>query len=211
MILRKLARKILGGRPAPAKAPAAPPAPVLQEYFFRLALSEIGIEGGEVEVDHYNATCTHTETGKVPLIFPEAYISRVAAMPKEKTQDYFFQGVISDKRAWLNNYENVRDSRYGRNPESKYNFDTSYFEGLCASRFALAPTGDCPWSYRFFEGIMSHCIPILGDEDEDIFAGDYVYLRHSDAKKYDAAACERNYRTFLAGHTLAGLGFGARS
>lgn len=203
MVLRRLARKILdGNKPRPASGP------VLQEYFFRQALSEIGIEGGDVEVDHYYATCTHSQVGKVPLVFPEGYISRVASMPKKKTQEYFFKGVISDKRAWLRDYDNVGDSSYGRNPETKYNFDESYFQNLCASKFALAPTGDCPWSYRFFEGVMSYCIPVLGDEDEDIFADGYAYFRNSDAKVYDTPACETNYQKFLESHTLKGLGIG---
>lgn len=181
--------------------------PVLQEYFLRLALTELGINGGIISVNHRNGQSTHEAIGTVPLVFPISYVEQVAAISKTKSQDFFFQGVISDNRAWLRTYENVTESRYGRQADTKYTFHTDYYAGLCRSRFALAPTGDCPWSYRFFEGIMCHAIPVLGDEDEDVFAAPFVHLRHSQPKTYDPAACDANYAAFLQLHTLPGLGF----
>jgi Exostosin family len=181
--------------------------PVLQEHFLRLALTELGINGGTISVDHHKGQSTHDAIGTVPLVFPISYIEQIAAISKAKSQDVFFQGVISDKRAWLRSYENVTESRYGRVADTKYTFHADYYAGLCRSRFALAPTGDCPWSYRFFEGIMCHAIPVLGDADEDVFAAPFVHLRHSQPKTYDPADCEANYAAFLRLHTLPGLGF----
>jgi len=182
-------------------------APVLQEFFCRLALKEIGIFTGTITVNHYNGTCEHSVLGTLPLVFPQGYLQRVSHISKEKKADFFFQGVISKKREWLKQYGNVTESQYGRTAATKYEFHQQYFVGMCASRFALAPTGDCPWSYRFFEGIMSEAIPILGDDDQDIFAEPFSYLRHSTDKSYDQSICHENYQEFLKRHTLKGLGF----
>lgn len=202
-MLRKLRRLLGFGQ----KQDDSQPQPVLQEYFCRLALEEIGISGGEIVVDHHNGICVHSDLGKLPLVFPQSYIDRVNAISKEKTTDFFFRGVISPQRSWLNEYDNVSESFYGRNPDQKYQFHEDYFRGLCASRFGLAPVGDCPWSYRFFEAILSKAIPVLGDKDHDVFAEPFTFFRHSSEKNYDALVCEQNYTEFLNRHTLKGLGF----
>ena len=36
-----------------------------------------------------------------------------------------------------------------------------YFEKMCKSNFVLCPAGDCPWSFRFYEVLMCHSIPIV--------------------------------------------------
>ncbi len=198
MMIRSVVRKIIND-------PFKPQYSYLQEYLFRLALNEIGVRGGTISVDHHSGTCTHEKTGTIPLVFPMAYVNKVANMGKQKTRDYFFQGVITEKRAWLREYDNVIDSNYGRIPDKKFHFHTDYYQGICSSKFALAPTGDCPWSYRFLEGVMCFAIPVLGDEDVDLYAGPFVHFRHSDEKSYDLEACRSNYDVFLANHTLSGL------
>jgi hypothetical protein len=40
-------------------------------------------------------------------------------------------------------------------------FDESYFTILARSKFCLCPSGDCPWSMRFYEAIMCKSIPIV--------------------------------------------------
>jgi len=49
---------------------------------------------------------------------------------------------------------------------------------------------------------MCHSIPVIGKDDQDIFAEDYVYLRDGTDHSYDSAACADNYQTFLKNHTL---------
>ena len=39
-----------------------------------------------------------------------------------------------------------------------------YFETMTQSKFVLCPAGDAPWSFRFYETIMCHSLPILISE-----------------------------------------------
>ena len=36
-----------------------------------------------------------------------------------------------------------------------------YFEKMCQSKFVLCPSGDAPWSFRFYEVLMCKSIPIV--------------------------------------------------
>lgn len=40
-------------------------------------------------------------------------------------------------------------------------WDEKYWEMLSRSRFVLCPSGDCIWSYRFFESILCGAMPIV--------------------------------------------------
>lgn len=179
-----------------------PKRPVLQEYFFRQALEEVGIVGGEIKIDHQTGKCWHSETGWRPITFPKSLVDEVANISKEKTEDYFFRGVISEGREWLRNFENVEESYYGRKKETKYQTDIEYYKKMCAARFGLAPVGDCPWSYRFFESIMCFSIPVIGQDDNDIYSDKFIYLRSSSKHEYDKDGCRYNYDVFIRDHTL---------
>jgi len=39
-----------------------------------------------------------------------------------------------------------------------------YFETMTQSKFVLCPAGDAPWSFRFYETLLCHSIPILISE-----------------------------------------------
>lgn len=179
--------------------------PVLQEHFFRMALAERGIWGGEIEVDHMNGINFHHSTGQVPIVFPEFLLTFTSCLSKDKTQDYFFQGMIYPGREWLSHYNETRESSYGRDPQTKYAIDQDYYGRMSCSRFGLAPVGDCPWSYRFFEAIMCDTIPILGDKDVDVFAHNFSFQRHSDIHSYNETLCKENMKVLQKKHTLKGL------
>lgn len=177
----------------------------LQEYFFTTALEEVRLPNEKFEIDHYHGRCWSPETDWIPLVFPEKIIGYVDQLSKEKTQDYFFRGFVSSNRDWLNRYPGFESSEYGRNKETKYQIDENYYRTLSATRFGLAPIGDCPWSYRFFEAVMCHSLPVLGKDDQDIFAEEYSYLRDGEDHNYDADVCAENYQTFLKNHSLRHL------
>jgi len=176
--------------------------PQLQEYFFRLALAEIGVWGGEIKTDHKMGRCFHKKTGWVQLVFPESLIRLTSNLPKNKDKDYFFRGKISDGREWLLSYPNTTESEYGRNPSTKYSIDIDYYQNLAVSKYGLAPIGGCPWSYRFFEAIMCHAIPILGKDDIDIYSDKYIFFRHGEKHSYNLTFAQENYHTFINNHTL---------
>lgn len=176
--------------------------PSLQEYYFANALDEMGVDKENIKINHYNGECFHDELGRFPLIFPMSLVKIVEELSKEKKQDYFFQGMIQDNRSWLKNYENVSNSFYGRNKKTKYSFDIQYYEALSKTRFGLAPIGECPWSYRFFEAIMCFAIPVIGKNDQDVYAEKFHYFRDGEEHIYDFKKAKQNYASFLKDHTL---------
>ena len=98
-------------------------------------------------------------------------------------------------------YSIITDSSYGRNPDTKYNLDIDYYTNMSKSKFTLCPTGDCPWSYRFFEAIMCFSIPILNDKS-DIFCKDYYYIMYGDEYVYSHEQALENYNKLLTRCTL---------
>ncbi len=182
-----------------------PKALTLQEFHFRSSLKEIGIEAKSVRVDHARGRNWCAQTGWVPIVFPESYIRQAHLHASQKTQKYFFKGVIGKNREWIREYTGVRESNRGRNKNTKYVFDIEYFEALGATEFGLSPTGDCPWSYRFFEAIMAMAIPVLGRNEADIFADEFQVTRDGEDHFYDIDAAAANFTKLLSNHTLRGL------
>lgn len=91
----------------------------------------------------------------------------------------------------------ILNSTSGRDPSIKYDIDIDYFKSMCSSKFTLTPTGDCPWSYRFFEAIMCYSIPILEDDTEDVYQHLFKSYRHSDQHIYDPSIVEYNIKILL--------------
>ena len=111
-------------------------------------------------------------------------------------------GKITDSRRWICKYSGVTESLYGRDPEKKFNFHEEYYKGLSEAKFTLTTTGNCPWSYRFFEAVMCESIPVLSDIEADIFAGYFFFFRDSQLKKYSENHTRTNYDMFIKRHTL---------
>ena len=84
-------------------------------------------------------------------------------------------------RKWINKYDNVKTSLYGRGIK-KYDIDFDYYNNLSRTKFALCPIGDCNWSYRVFESIMCRAIPVIGDGETDIFIDNFKFFRDGDVK-----------------------------
>ena len=84
----------------------------------------------------------------------------------------------------------------------KYNIDKNYLKTLCKSKFTLSPTGDCPWSYRFFEAIMCLSIPILEKNSNDIYCKDYYFFYDDDKHFYDLEKAKKNYNLFIKNHFI---------
>lgn len=174
----------------------------IQEFFFRKALIEKGISKGKIRIDHFNGRCWHEKLGDFPVIFPESIIKKTDKLEKNKSFSYFFSGYITESRSWILNYPGVSYSSRGRNEEKKYSYDRKYHQSLCSSNFGLCPTGDCPWSYRFFEAIICFAIPVIGDKEKDIFSANFFFHRDSEPHYYSKSLAVENYELFLQTHTL---------
>jgi len=43
---------------------------------------------------------------------------------------------------------------------------------------------------------MCYSLPVIGKDDQDIFADEYTYLRDGEDHAYDQEACAQNYENF---------------
>lgn len=165
----------------------------LQEYYASKACNEAGLLNPKIEINHINGS-TFINGKEHGLVFPLSFVNYCKSVWSSRIQESYFKGFITKKRDWVRVYDNVTESKRGRNKDLKYSLDKEYYESLGRTKFALTPTGDCPWSYRMFEAMMCGSIPVLGDDDVDVFAGDYKVYRHSDIKEYRLDYAEYNYK-----------------
>lgn len=154
----------------------------------------------KIECDHKNGY-NYINKQQIPLTFPKYLINYINTINKEKTRDYNFIGTITAQRNWINKYKNknslIENSNYGRDSSKKYTIDKKYYDVLCSSKFTLTPTGDCPWSYRFFEAIMCLSIPILENNSNDLYHKDYFYYYHDSNHIYYPEKALENYNKFI--------------
>lgn len=54
-----------------------------------------------------------------------------------------------------NNYQS-KQVQYRKIEDNMY-----YFETMCQSKYVLCPAGDAAWSFRFYETLLCHSLPIL--------------------------------------------------
>ena len=178
-----------------------------QMFYLKKAINELLNEKEDsknviksIKEDHLNGYNFINDI-KIPVTFPMYILNYTDNLSKEKEYDYNFIGIITNKRKWIEKYNNdysiIEQSRYGRNKKKKYTIDKNYYNTLSKSKFTLTPTGDCPWSYRFFEAIMCLSIPILENNSNDIYMKDYFCFFDKDEHIYDEDKAIENYNKFL--------------
>jgi hypothetical protein len=175
----------------------------LQLFFLKKAIHEIGStkhsDNHQLRIDHKNG-CNYIDTIKIPITFPIYLLKYIDTIDKTKMYDYNFVGTITEKRKWIRKYTDnsiITNSNYGRNPDTKYEIDKNYYDIISKSKFTLTPTGDCPWSYRFFEAIMCLSIPILENKSDDIYKNEYFYYVDNDKHVYSKDIAIQNYNIFV--------------
>jgi hypothetical protein len=183
----------------------------LQLFFLKKAINEILafckedketaiVEKLQIEIDHMKGV-NYINTLQHPLTFPLYIKNHIARLDKTKSLDYNFIGTVTEHRNWITKYTGhntiIKNSNNGRNPAIKYNIDEEYYDILSKSKFTLTPTGECPWSYRFFEAIMCFSIPILEQNSQDIFMKDYFFYYDNDTHMYLEEKAQANYNTFI--------------
>lgn len=74
-------------------------------------------------------------------------------------------------------------------------WDDAYFRLLSKSKFVLCPSGDCIWSYRFFESILCGAIPIV-EQDCRAYEGFRFFTFNDKATElnWSEEDAEHNYR-----------------
>ena len=174
---------------------------LLQEYYAKQACAEINLRNPKIRINHLKGE-TIINGKCYGIILPQSLIEYCKSLWHERIDQFYFKGVITEKREWIRQYENVYESNRGRDKNLKYSLDKEYYTSLGKTKFALSPTGGCNWSYRMFESIACGAIPVLGDNDVDTFAKDYKIFRHSDKKEYSVEYANHNYETLLERITL---------
>lgn len=181
---------------------------LLQEYFFKHALKEANINIKEPYLIDHKLGNNINEGKRYPIIFPIERVNKINHI-KSKTKkiyNYHFKGLLTDKKNWVLDFKNKKSlihfNDYSRDKKLKYEFDRAYFLGMCRSNFTLCPTDVYPWSYRFFEAIMCDSIPILDDDELDIFSHQFKFYRKSEEHIYNKEWVLHNTNVFLNTHTL---------
>lgn len=181
----------------------------LQEYYFRKALREsddiiYSDKTTNVKINHETGQCMYkNENDSIEIVrgptFPKSMYQKILQWRQEqqqqqleRTTDYYFRGLINDKKKWVHDFSSntsskITHSMRGRNPNLKYQLDETYYRDMCDSKFILAPNDVYSWSYRFFEAIMCGCIPILHCNDKDIYAlaNGFHFYTHDDIDSHE--------------------------
>lgn len=137
---------------------------------------------GSVLVSHEEPM---TKVGAIvrPLIFPHAVVARCQSKwQSRRAYRASFRGLLTRyRRRMLTSWRlhdgdvKIAHSHRGRRSRTK-SWDDSYFDLLGNSEFALCPSGDHVWTYRFFEAALCGAIPIA-QEAAPVYAGfEYVLL-----------------------------------
>lgn len=79
----------------------------LQEYFFKKCIIETPNYFGNpsnynIRIDHFNGK-NYLNNIQYPILFPRSIFEYVSTLPKEKNIEYYFKGVITEKRKWIKN------------------------------------------------------------------------------------------------------------
>jgi hypothetical protein len=175
-----------------------------QLFYLKKAIDELLNENNKntvksIKDEHLNG-CNFINNIKIPLTFPMYILNYTDSLMKEKEIDYNFIGTITPKRKWVEKYTKnsiINQSGYGRDINKKYEIDKDYYNTISKSKFTITPTGDCPWSYRFFEAIMCLSIPILENNSNDIYMKDYFCFFDKDEHIYDKDKAIENYNKFI--------------
>jgi hypothetical protein len=149
---------------------------MLQEYFLRRALAEIGVHpsSNELQIDHVSGI-NRVYGVTLGLKYPREYLAKADTLPIQRRFKYAFSGSMqpSGKRKemlapFMQQNSRIEEDNYGRNISTKYRFNTDYYALIRSCYFSLCPhqadwTGpvETMWTYRFIESTFAKALPIV--------------------------------------------------
>jgi len=153
---------------------------LMQYQLLELALSEVGIVNADIFVNHVDGTVKVNDI-ILNLKYPHSFISNIKALSTEKLYNYCFKGTTTFKSATLNRttllerFETpdnmILHTSEGITRKNKKEFDVSYYQLLCNSKYSLCPNWsgkhwdhEFAWTYRFIESAFCKSVPIVFNE-----------------------------------------------
>ncbi len=149
---------------------------MLQEYFIRTALNEIGLKPShsDVRIDH-DRGINYAYGLQFGLKYPKEYLTRADLIPIERKYKYAFSGNMNaDGRRkemltpFIGTDSFIEENNFGRDPNKKYSFNSTYYSLLRSSYFTLCPhqadwkgPTDAMWTYRFIEAAFARSMPVV--------------------------------------------------
>lgn len=149
---------------------------MLQEHFLRQALAEHfdDLTGFSIEIDHLNGVNTVNGIA-LPIKYSKKHVASIEMLAGEKKYRYAFSGFISTQGGrqellapFVGSDSFLESSGYGRDPTTKYEFNSAYYGLLKSTLYALCPHQlDWPgpentrWTYRVIEACFSRAMPVI--------------------------------------------------
>jgi hypothetical protein len=145
----------------------------LQEFFCRTALAEHGITDVSIEEDHIRGL-TFINGHQFGIKYPLAYVNKINELSREKKYEYCFLGKFGKLRGqllerFIGDNSKIGETRNGRDPNTKYTFDTEYFQTISNTKYSLCPNQgndkkykhEYGWTYRLIETVLCKSVPIV--------------------------------------------------
>jgi hypothetical protein len=149
---------------------------MLQEYFVREALKEIGLRprAGDVQIDHELGQ-NEVYGLRFGIKYPREYLRRTDLIPINRKYKYAFSGNMQAsgrRKEMLAPFEGpesfIEETQYGRNANTKYSYNDEYYTLIRSSYFSLCPHQadwkgpvETMWTYRFIESTFAKSLPIM--------------------------------------------------
>lgn len=198
---------------------------LMQYQLLELALEEVRITNANIEIDHVKGL-NRVNGVILELKYPYSFIDKVNNLSADKIYNYGFKGTTTYGAASLNrsqilekfNIEGnmIISTDVGIKRKNKKEFDTSYYQLLSNSKYALCPNWggvhwdhEFAWTYRFIEAAFCKSIPITFDETPlgKNNTKDIVYFSNSKLPNLSDVEykeiVERNYSNSLKHWTLS--------
>lgn len=195
----------------------------LQIFRMEEALKEQGINNANIEIDHIRGK-TFVNGIEFGIKYPYEYIKKINDLSKEKIYDYCFLGKFGKERGellkpFVTENSKIENNRKGRNEDTKFLFDTDYFQTISNTKYSLCPNQgstekykhEYGWTYRLIETVLCKSIPIAFRKTPygKYFIQDIEFLwddeKHNLSNKEYTRIIESNYQKGLEYWTLQPL------
>jgi len=130
-------------------------------------------------------------------------------------EDYFKATDVSSKWKTLGEFDQSLSETKGFRPKSDcpggvhdacMMFDGTYWERMAQSKFIIAPGGDAPYSFRFYESFLAGSIPVIHNKETDwkerqctswVNMVGYKHAMADEVHEYDQQVADLNLKKFI--------------